>query len=103
MTNFSADMNQLVSAARAWHRASDSLGEAAHKADSIRHSNKDVVWALFQEAWNAQVAAAQYMYDRLSEGRDETEAIGDVLEHVANVYLQQDQNFANVLIKLDEG
>ncbi|WP_330229434.1 hypothetical protein OHA40_25725 [Nocardia sp. NBC_00508] len=103
MTNFSADLNQLVAAARAWRRASDCLGDAAHKADSIRYSNRDVVWALFQEAWNAQATAAKYMYDRLSEGRDETDAIGDVLEHVANVYMEQDQNFANVLIKMDEG
>jgi hypothetical protein len=103
MTDFSVDLNQLLSASRSWNRSSGHLADAAHKASSIQYSNRDVVWALFQEAWDAQVAAAQYMYDRLSEGRDETQSIADVLLHVAEVYLKQDQSFANALIKLDEG
>ncbi|MFE7742886.1 hypothetical protein [Nocardia sp. NPDC057455] len=103
MTDFSVDLNQLLSASRAWDRASGHLADAAHNASSIQYSNRDVIWALFQEAWDAQVAAAQYMHDRLIEGRDETQSIADVLSHVAKVYMEQDQSFENVLIKLDEG
>ncbi|MGW4717471.1 hypothetical protein [Nocardia sp. NPDC004260] len=102
MVDFSADLNQLISASNAWAHASDHLGDAAQKAQEIRDSNKEVVWALYQEAWAAQVAAAQYMQDRLTEGHAETQSIGDVLAHVAKVYAEQDQSFANVLIKLDE-
>ncbi|MFF0494305.1 hypothetical protein ACFYTQ_35250 [Nocardia sp. NPDC004068] len=102
MVNFSADLNQLVAASRAWGHASAALGEAASKAQSIQYSHKEVVWAMFQETWNAQVQAAQYMHDRLIEGRDETAAMQDVLAHVARVYQEQDQDFADVLIKLDE-
>ncbi|MEV4239605.1 MULTISPECIES: hypothetical protein [unclassified Nocardia] len=103
MANYSVDLNELISAARAWGHASDSLGEAATKAQNIQNSNKEVVWAVFQDAWDAQVAAAQYMYNRLTEGATETDSIGAVLEHVAKVYQEQDQNFANAVIKLDEG
>ncbi|BDT96782.1 hypothetical protein IFM12275_67580 [Nocardia sputorum] len=103
MADFSVDLNQLVSASNAWIRASDCLGDAAEKSQEIREGHKEVVWALYQETWNAQVAAAQYMQDRLSEGRTETQSIGEVLAHVAKVYAEQDQSFANVLIKLDEG
>ncbi|MEU6184930.1 hypothetical protein [Nocardia sp. NPDC047038] len=103
MVDFSVDLNQLVFASNAWVRASDHLDDAAQKAEEIRDSNREVVWALYQEAWTAQVAAAQYMQDRLTEGRAETQSIGDVLAHVAKVYAEHDQNFANVLIKLDEG
>jgi hypothetical protein len=103
VANYAVDLNELISASRAWGHASDRLGEAATKAQNIQNSNKEVVWALFKDAWDAQVAAAQYMYDRLTEGTTETDSIGDVLEHVAKVYQEQDQNFANVLIKLDEG
>jgi hypothetical protein len=48
---------------------------------------KSTVYAL------TAVAAAQYMYDRLTEGSTETDSIGAVLEHVSKVYQEQDQNF----------
>ncbi|MBF6073398.1 hypothetical protein IU498_02010 [Nocardia beijingensis] len=103
MVDFSVDLNQLVSASNAWARASDHLDDAARKAREIRDSNQEVVWALYEEAWAAQVAAAQYMQDRLTEGRTETQSIGNVLAHVAKVYAEQDESFAHVLIKLNEG
>jgi hypothetical protein len=101
MVNFSADLNQLVRAARAWHHASDALAVAATEAQSIHFSHQDVAWGLFQETWETQMAAARYMYDRLVEGRDETDSIARVLDHVAKVYQEQDHNFANVLIELE--
>ncbi|MFF7944177.1 hypothetical protein ACFZC5_31115 [Nocardia gamkensis] len=101
MVNFSADLNQLVRAARAWDHASDALTDAATEAQSIHFSHQDVVWGLFQETWEAQMAAARYMYDRLVEGRDETASIARALDHVAKVYQEQDHNFANVLIELE--
>ncbi|MEU1544518.1 hypothetical protein [Nocardia sp. NPDC005745] len=102
MVNFSADLNQLVKAARAWDQASDALTVAATEAQSIHFSHQDVAWGLFRETWDAQMAAARYMYDRLVEGRDETDSIARVLDHVAKVIQEQDQNFANVLIELEE-
>ncbi|MFD0361983.1 hypothetical protein ACFQZZ_11070 [Nocardia sp. GCM10030253] len=102
MVNFSMDLNQLIKAARAWDHASDTLTVAATQAQSIHFSHQDVVWGLFQDAWDAQAAAARYMYDRMVEGRNETDSIAKVLDHVAKVHQEQDQNFANVLIKLED-
>ncbi|UAK29888.1 hypothetical protein K8O92_17985 [Nocardia asteroides] len=101
MVGFAADLNQLVKAARAWDHASDTLTVAATQAQRIHFSHQDVAWGLFRDTWEAQVAAARYMYERLVEGRDETNAIAAVLDHVAKVYQEQDQNFANVLIELE--
>lgn len=101
MVDFAADLNQLVKAARAWDHASDTLTVAATQAQSIHFSHQDVAWGLFRDTWEAQVAAARYMYERLVEGRDETNAIAEVLDHVAKVHQEQDQNFANVLIELE--
>ncbi|WP_067474172.1 hypothetical protein [Nocardia amamiensis] len=101
MPDFSADLNQLVKSARSWEYASKDLKEGAAKAQSIQDSNKEIVWALFQDAWDANLKAAQYMYDRMNEGGKESESMGDVLQHVAKVLMEQDQNFANVLLKLD--
>lgn len=102
MVDFSMDLNQLVKAARAWDHASDALTIAATAAQSIGFSHQDVVWGVFEETWAAQKNSARYMYDRLVEGRDETESIARVLDHVVKVHQEQDQNFANVLIKLEE-
>ncbi|MFD6156932.1 hypothetical protein ACFWF7_04280 [Nocardia sp. NPDC060256] len=102
MVNFSTDLNQLVKAARAWDHASDALTVAATEAQSIHFSHQDVAWGLFRETWDAQMQAARYMYDRLVEGRNETESIARSLEHVAKVIQEQDQNFANVLIELEK-
>ncbi|MEV6140364.1 hypothetical protein AB0L63_30850 [Nocardia sp. NPDC051990] len=102
MPDFSADLNKLVSSAKAWENASTDLKQGTEKAQGIQYSNKEVAWALFQEIWDAQVAAAQYMSDRVSEGSKQTEAMGNTLEHVAKVLMEQDQNFASVLLRLDE-
>ncbi|MEV6557149.1 hypothetical protein AB0M22_15620 [Nocardia sp. NPDC051756] len=101
MPDFSADLNRIVKSASAWDSASNDLKQGSAKAQAIRESNKDVVWALFQETWDASVKAAQYVYDRLNEGSREMGEMGDALEHVAKVLMEQDQNFANVLFTLD--
>ncbi|MFI9509423.1 hypothetical protein [Nocardia sp. NPDC052566] len=101
MAQFSVDLNKLVGASRAWDQTADSLEGASVQAQAITYSHKEVQWGPFLEAWNAQIKAAQYIHDRLAEGQKETRAIGEVLEHIAKVYREQDDNFANVLIKLD--
>ncbi|WP_157107588.1 hypothetical protein [Nocardia amikacinitolerans] len=84
MPDFSADLNQLVKSARSWENASKDLKEGATKAQGIQNGNKEVVWGLFRDAWDANLKAAQYMYDRMNEGSQEAESMGDALEHVAN-------------------
>ncbi|KAA8887892.1 hypothetical protein F3087_12390 [Nocardia colli] len=100
MPDFSADLNKLLDAADAWQDASVEFNTSAEKAKSIQESHAEVVWAVFQEVWTSQVKAAEYLKNRLTEGRDEASAIGNVLNHVAAVYKEKDENFANVLIKL---
>ncbi|MFI9405834.1 hypothetical protein [Nocardia sp. NPDC052316] len=102
MVNFAMDLNQLVKASRAWDHASDALTVAATQAQSIHFSHQDVAWGLFQDAWDTQKVVARYMYDILVEGRNETDSIAKVLDHVAKVHQEQDQNFANVLIELED-
>ncbi|WP_330253513.1 hypothetical protein OG874_02545 [Nocardia sp. NBC_00565] len=102
MTNFSVDLNRLVSASRAWSEASQVLGVAAGKAQEIADSNKDVIWAMWADVWEAQLAAARYVNARLLEGKAEASSIGNILDHVAKVYQEQDQRYANVIIKLTE-
>lgn len=102
MPDFSADLNKMASSARAWENASSDLKQGAGKAQGIQYSNKEVVWGLFQEVWDAQVSAAQYMSARLSEGSRQTESMGNSIEHVAKVLMEQDANFAGVLLRLDE-
>ncbi|WP_433627177.1 hypothetical protein [Nocardia sp. CA-120079] len=103
MTNFQVDLDHLRSAASAWRDASSALSQAAAQADTIKDSHKEIKWSAFQDAWNAQVEAAKYVSDRLTEGSNEAHSIGSVLMHVANVYYEQDSRFAGTLIKLDGG
>ncbi|PXX68531.1 hypothetical protein DFR70_102213 [Nocardia tenerifensis] len=100
MPDFHADLNKLLDAAAAWQNASVELNTSAEKAGSIQGSHAEVVWGVFQEVWTSQVKAAEYMKNRLTEARDEASAVGNVLTHVATVFREKDENFANVLIKL---
>ncbi len=101
MVDFQVDINHLLAASHAWDEASQSLKQAAQQADTAKDSHKEVHWGMFQATWDAHVQMAQYIHDRLTEGSGETEAMSQVLKHVADIYLQQDQRFSHVLIKLD--
>ncbi|MGY4100309.1 hypothetical protein ACW2Q0_12255 [Nocardia sp. R16R-3T] len=103
MTNFQVDLDHLRSAANAWRDTSAALAQAAEQGDAIANSYKEIKWSAFQDVWDAQVNAAKYMHDRLTEGSNEAHSIGSVLMHVANVYYEQDSRFAGTLIKLDGG
>jgi hypothetical protein len=103
MSEFQVDLDHLLAAANTWEDASNALSQGATKAKDIHDSHKEVTWSVFQEIWDAQVSAADYMQKRLTEGSSEAHSIGSVLKHVASVYLEKDQNFANTLIKLHGG
>ncbi|MFC9892092.1 hypothetical protein ACFVMC_00220 [Nocardia sp. NPDC127579] len=100
MPQFSVDFNKLLSVTRAWDEASTALGNGAAKADAI-DPNSEVVWGIFQNAWGANLRAAQYLRDRMKEGQTETDSMGNTLAHVSKVLQEQDQNFANVLHQLE--
>ena len=103
MADFQVDLNHLVTASAAWGDAGDKLGGAATQAQTVQNSYKEVVWGIFADAWAAQVKAASYMHDRLTEAGTESHAIRDVLVHVAKAYGAHDQDFADAINKLQAG
>ncbi|MGO4648807.1 hypothetical protein AB4305_28205 [Nocardia sp. 2YAB30] len=103
MTEFQVDLDHLLAAANTWEDASNALSQGAAQARDIHDSHKEVMWSMFQKIWDAQVSAADYIQNRLIEGSSEAHSIGSVLKHVASIYLEKDQNFANALIKLHGG
>ncbi|MEV6278038.1 hypothetical protein [Nocardia sp. NPDC051832] len=100
MTDFSTDLSALYTAADAWSDASGVLTTAAAAAEAIRVSHANVQWGVFQDSWNASVNAADYMKNRLTEGSTEAAAIGNVLQHVAKVYHEQDENFKTAIVNV---
>ncbi|MFC6013462.1 hypothetical protein [Nocardia lasii] len=99
MPDFSADLNRLVFSADAWGYGSNNLHEGVVEAEEIEFSNKEVVWAVFQDSWDANLKAVRYTKERLKEGAIELQAMSDALNHVVKVLMEQDENFARVLIK----
>jgi uncharacterized protein YukE len=103
MTNFQVDLAQLRETAKAWSTASDDLKSGVTKAQELHDCNKDITWSVFQEVWDAQVAAAQFLHDRLSEGSAEAQSISNVLNHIATVYQNHDQNAAGAISNVGGG
>lgn len=101
--DFSLDLNKMATASAAWQETSRDLETAARSTRSIAESHGDINWSVFNDTWQAQKNAAQWLRDRLGEGSREATSISNVLTHIATVFQEKDQNFANVLIKLQEG
>lgn len=101
MADLQVDFNQLRTASRAWIESSDELNSAATQSEEAKNSHSQVNWSILQDTWDAHVKVAQYIHDRLIEGVSETESMGTVLHHVSEIYLQQDERFAHVLVQLD--
>ncbi|MFB8277996.1 hypothetical protein [Nocardia colli] len=97
------DLNKMVTASASWQETATDLEAAARGTRSIAESHGDINWSIFDEAWQAQKKAAEWLRDRLREGSSEATSISNVLTHVATVLQEKDENFAKVLIKLQEG
>lgn len=102
MPDFAADLNQLKWSANAWDNACLDLKAGATKCQEIEYSNREVVWSLFQDTWDANLKAVRYTEDRLNEGSVQMDEMSNALDHVANVLMEQDANFAGLLIKISE-
>lgn len=101
MPDFKADLNQLMNVANVWSCASNDLSEGVRKAQDVEYSYTNVNWSIFQDTWNAHLKAIHYIKCRLAEGLTETDEMSDTLNHVANVLLEKDENFAGTIRALE--
>lgn len=94
MTEPTGDMvrvavEHLRTAASAWHRAGDRLGEGVQKAEGVKTSQ--VEFGIFQIPWDAYMATAEYVQNRLREGAVEMHIVGDTLKNNADIYEREEQ------------
>ncbi|WP_336086264.1 hypothetical protein [Nocardia sp. SSK8] len=101
MPDFKADINKLMQVSRVWNCASNDLSQGAKKAQEVEYSNTNINWSIFQDTWDAHLKAIQYMKSRLTEGQTETDEMAVTLNHVGKVLLEQDANFAGILLSLE--